>query len=51
VQPSPAPRFSATPAELGSPPPLRGEHTDAVLRDAGFSAAEIDALRAARAIG
>ena len=48
--PAPAPRFSRTPAELGSPPPLRGEHTEAVLADCGFSAAEIDALRGARAI-
>src|SRR6476661_11157015 len=36
VQPAPAPRFSATPAEIGGPPPLRGEHTDAVLQDFGF---------------
>jgi len=50
VQPAPAPRFSATPAEIGAPPPLRGEHTDAVLLDGGFTAAEIDMLRAAGAI-
>src|SRR3954469_7174686 len=37
VQPAPAPPFSATPAEAGGPPPLRGEHNEAVLRDAGFS--------------
>jgi len=50
VQPAPAPRFSATPAAIGAPPPLRGEHTDAVLLDGGFTAAEIDMLRAAGAI-
>jgi alpha-methylacyl-CoA racemase len=31
VQPAPAPRFSATPAELSGPPPLPGEHTSEVL--------------------
>jgi crotonobetainyl-CoA:carnitine CoA-transferase CaiB-like acyl-CoA transferase len=29
---------------------LRGEHTEAVLSDCGFSATEIDALRSAKAI-
>ncbi len=33
-----------------APPPKQGEHTAAILRDAGFSDAEIDALRADRAI-
>jgi alpha-methylacyl-CoA racemase len=50
VQPAPAPRFSRTPAEIGGPAPLRGEHTEAVLQDFGFAAAEIDALRQAGAI-
>ena len=50
VQPAPAPRFSATPAEAGGPPPLRGEHSEAVLREAGFSATEIAALRDQNAI-
>ncbi len=40
----------------GDPPPLRpapriGEHSDEVLRAAGFSAAEIDGLRAAGILG
>src|SRR5690606_38337566 len=34
-QPAPAPRFSATPAELTSPPPEPGEHTRAALIDWG----------------
>lgn len=50
VQPAPAPRFSRTPAEPGLPPPLRGEHTEQVLADWGFSGAEIAALRQAGAI-
>jgi alpha-methylacyl-CoA racemase len=50
VQPAPAPRFSGTPAGVGGPPPLRGEHNEAVLHDAGFSEAEIAALRDTKAI-
>jgi alpha-methylacyl-CoA racemase len=51
VQPGPAPRFSRTAAEPGRPAPLRGEHGEEVLAGAGFSAAEVAALRAAGAIG
>ena len=51
MQPAPAPRFSATPAEAGLPPPLRGEHTEAVLAAWGFGAEEIAALRGAGAVG
>jgi alpha-methylacyl-CoA racemase len=50
VQPAPAPRFRRTAAEPGLPPPLRGEHTAAVLADWGFSDAEIAALRGAGAV-
>ncbi|HET6952606.1 MAG TPA: CaiB/BaiF CoA-transferase family protein [Acidimicrobiales bacterium] len=46
-QPAPAPRFSATPAALGLPPPGPGEHTDEILSGAGYSPSEIAALRAA----
>jgi alpha-methylacyl-CoA racemase len=49
-QPSPAPRFSATPAALDRPPPSPGEHTDAVLADAGYEPEEIAALREGGAV-
>ena len=45
VQPAPAPRFSATPADLPRPPAKLGEHTESALLDWGFSAGEIDTLR------
>jgi alpha-methylacyl-CoA racemase len=50
IQPAPAPRFSRTPAAVQRPPAAPGEHTDEVLGEWGFSAAEISRLRAARAI-
>ncbi|GII21356.1 CaiB/BaiF CoA transferase family protein [Planosporangium mesophilum] len=37
TQPAPAPRFSATPAALTSPPPLPGEHTRQALADWGVA--------------
>lgn len=43
-QPAPAPRFSRTEPELDLPPPARGEHSEAILRDWGFDSAEIGAL-------
>ena len=46
-EPAPAARFSATPAAVGRPAPLMGEHTDEILRGAGLSDAEISDLRAA----
>jgi len=40
-------KLSDTPAEIRTPPPLLGEHTDEVLTEVlGFSASEIEALRA-----
>jgi crotonobetainyl-CoA:carnitine CoA-transferase CaiB-like acyl-CoA transferase len=42
--------LSRTPSQLAAPPPGLGEHTDAVLREFGFSAKEIAALRQANAI-
>ena len=33
-----------------NPTPERGEHTDAVLAEFGFSAAEIESLKAAKAL-
>jgi alpha-methylacyl-CoA racemase len=50
AQPGPAPRFLGTPTRVESPPARAGEHTDGILRDWGFSAAEIAALHAADAI-
>jgi crotonobetainyl-CoA:carnitine CoA-transferase CaiB-like acyl-CoA transferase len=44
------PRLSRTPGSIRTPAPALGEHTDAVLAEAGFTRAEIDALRAAGAI-
>jgi crotonobetainyl-CoA:carnitine CoA-transferase CaiB-like acyl-CoA transferase len=32
--------------EITTPPPAKGEHTDQVLAEAGYSAEEIAALRA-----
>jgi alpha-methylacyl-CoA racemase len=46
LQPSPAPRFDRTPPEVGGPPPAPGEHTEKALQDWGFSASEVDSLRA-----
>jgi len=50
TQPAPAPRFSRTSATVGRPPPTAGEHTQAVLREHGFSDAEIDDLKNAGAL-
>ncbi|MBY0335416.1 MAG: CoA transferase [Acetobacteraceae bacterium] len=44
LQPAPAPRFSATPASLRSPAPLRGEHTAEALAEWGLTPEEISAL-------
>jgi formyl-CoA transferase len=42
--------MSRTPASVRDPPPLLGEHTDEVLREAGYDDAEIAALRDADAV-
>jgi alpha-methylacyl-CoA racemase len=47
AQPAPAPRFSRTPGAVRGPPPERGAAGRAALADWGFSAAEIERLRAA----
>ncbi|MBV9551491.1 MAG: CoA transferase, partial [Alphaproteobacteria bacterium] len=50
AQPAPAPRFAGTPTEVQSPPAYAGQHTDEILRDWGFSAAEVSALHGAGAV-
>ncbi len=42
--------LSRTPSRLAAPPPGRGQHTDAVLKEFGFTAKQIAALKAADAI-
>ncbi len=49
-QPRPAARFTGTPAELRSPAPLLGEHTDAVLTELGISSEQLAALRTTGAV-
>jgi len=42
--------LSRTPSKLVARPPALGEHTDAVLKEFGFSKHEIAALHAAKAV-
>jgi crotonobetainyl-CoA:carnitine CoA-transferase CaiB-like acyl-CoA transferase len=42
--------LSRTPSHLAAPPPKLGEHTDAVLKEFGFSKQEINALHKAGAV-
>jgi formyl-CoA transferase len=42
--------LSRTPSRLAAPAPEPGEHSDAVLKEFGFSAREIAALRKAKAV-
>jgi formyl-CoA transferase len=39
------PKLCATPGAIRSPAPKLGEHTDAVLKEIGYSPAQIEALR------
>jgi crotonobetainyl-CoA:carnitine CoA-transferase CaiB-like acyl-CoA transferase len=53
-QPRPAARFDHTPARIGGPAPRIGQHTEAILAEAGYADDEILALttsRAAKAAG
>jgi alpha-methylacyl-CoA racemase len=47
VQPAPAPRFGRTPAGQPLAAPVEGQHTQAVLAEAGYNAAEITAMLSA----
>jgi alpha-methylacyl-CoA racemase len=50
VQPGPAPRFSRTPSKIQRPPARPGEHTEAALKDWGFSASDLENLRKSGAV-
>jgi alpha-methylacyl-CoA racemase len=50
LQPAAAPRFSRTPTAVGRPASYPGQHTEAVLAEAGFTGEEIAALAAAGAV-
>ncbi len=43
-------KFSKTPGKVTAPPPKLGEHTNLLLRDLGYSAEQIEQLRAEKAI-
>lgn len=49
-QPAPAPRFSATPAELRGPAASIGQHSRDILQEQGFTAREIADLLASGAV-
>lgn len=49
-QPAPAPRFERTCAFPGSPPPMRGQHTQEILLEAGLTQEEIAELRGAKVV-
>jgi crotonobetainyl-CoA:carnitine CoA-transferase CaiB-like acyl-CoA transferase len=41
---APTVKLSATPGEIKSPPPLLGEHTEAILREIGYTEEQVDQL-------
>jgi alpha-methylacyl-CoA racemase len=51
LQAAPAPRFSRTPAQLTTAPPVSGAGTEAVLAWAGLDRLEVDRLRRSTTIG
>jgi alpha-methylacyl-CoA racemase len=50
-QPAPAPRFSATPGAVRSPPPRVGEHSEQILGELGYGQARIEELRSLGVLG
>ncbi len=50
VQPAPAPRLSATVPEVQGPPAHAGQHTDEILSELGYDAADLTKLRDAGAV-
>jgi len=50
-QARPAERMEGTPSEISRPAPTLGQHTDEVLREAGFGAGEVASLREAGVLG
>jgi len=50
VHPAPAPRFSDTKCEISRPPAKRGQHTEEILADWGYSKHEISTLYSDNAI-
>jgi alpha-methylacyl-CoA racemase len=51
LQPGPAPRYSRTRCEMGSPARGRGVDGEAVLKDWGYAPAEIAELKKAGVVG
>ncbi len=49
-QPAPAPRFSRTESKIQGIAPSIGQHTEQALKDWGFSASDLDALKKVEAI-
>ena len=48
---APTPRFRGTPSQVAGAPPAVGEHTDRLLRAAGYDAGRIAALRSEGTVG
>ena len=51
AQPNAAPRFSRTKEAVRGPAAKRGQHTDEILSERGFSTKEIGELKAAGVVG
>ncbi|MDP3158809.1 MAG: CoA transferase, partial [Reyranella sp.] len=51
AQPAAAPRFSRTKESVKGPAAKRGQHTDEILGESGFSTKEIGELKAAGIVG